>query len=134
MKVFQGRKKKKIDAPSASGSRTAVVDAMLAIHVSEPGVLLTDMPSGDRLISIAGDALRRHGTVQLAADAYVRTMHTGGGRPMAEQETLARKDAPGLMSDLLSERGLLAAEHETDVWSEALNPKVGVVWVAAVRR
>lgn len=37
-----------------------VVDCMLAIYVHDLKTLLSDMPSGDRLKSIAAEALQRH--------------------------------------------------------------------------
>lgn len=128
------RKKGKHAATPTEAPEASRVAAMLAIHVHEPEVLLTDMPSGDRLLEIAQAALSRHGGSQrLAMGAHVRGMVTAAGTSMATQEERARSDAPGLMADYLRERGLGVADHEIEVWSESLNPKVRVVWVAAAR-
>lgn len=133
------RRKKKSEMPKARTRRSAgglsrVVNAMLAIHVHDPKTLLTDMPSGDRLKSIAGDALSRHDpTLTLSSSAYVRAIVTGGGLSMAKQEVQARSDAPGMMKDMLRERRLGSSSQEVELWTEELNPSVRVVWVASIR-
>ena len=114
---------------------SAVVDCMLAIYVHDPRTLLSDMPSGDRLMSIAAETLRRHDPTQdLSISAYVRTVVTGGALSMADQEVQALNDAPGMMKDVLRDRGLAARSHTYEVWAEELSPKVRVVWAAAVRK
>ena len=70
----------------------------------------------------------------LSPSAYVRTVVTGGAMSMSEQEAQARRDASGMMKDLLQERRLDPGEYDEEVWTEELRPRVEVVWVAAVRK
>jgi hypothetical protein len=108
---------------------------MLAIYVHDPKTLLSDIPSGDRLKSIAAEVLQRHDPTQdLTDDAYVRTVVTGGGLSMADQEAQAQRDSPGMLKDLLRERGLDAEGYKLEVWTEELSPRVRTVWAAAIRK
>ena len=111
-----------------------LVDAMLAIYVHDPDVLLTDLPSGGRIAAIAREALVSHDpTLAASDDCYVRAVVTNDVQPIADQEKQARTDAPDLIDGVLRERGLQTREYEHDVWTEELSPKISVVWIAARR-
>jgi hypothetical protein len=119
--------------PPAATER--VVDVLLGLHLHSPDVLVGDLPSGDRLKSIAAETLsRRGGALRLSDDAYVRAIVSSSEADLSIQMMRAGDEARGLMGEVLAERGLDARGYQYELWSEELSQDVWVQWAVAVRQ
>ena len=98
------------------------VEVMVAIHVHDPDLMLTDAPSGDRLRAIASEALNRHDPSQTLAP---------GARLVG---VVAARPATGVTDGVLGELGLTKKKYSLEMWDEALSDQITVKWVAASRK